>query len=234
MSFAAVLFDLDGTLCEHADSAAAVYRGTFEMAGIDRFGEPEELWTALDDPPDHDDPVGYFARGFARVAARHGRTPIDATALAEGFLETVDYSDVAPRPGAAAAVEAAMSAGTVGVVTNGPAARQTGKLESLPFGDAFETVVCAGDRQRLKPNREPFDRALEALGVRAEEALYVGDSLEYDVAGAQNAGLTAAWCPTNGECDPAPYRPKYVFESLGDLREALGDGSDDMNGDGDG
>lgn len=222
MSFSAVLFDVDGTLCEHADSAAAVYRGAFEAAGIDRFGEPAELWTALEEPPDHDDPVGYFARGFARVAARHGRTPVDATALAEGFLETVDYSDVTPRPGAAAAVEAAANVGSVGVVTNGPTSRQTGKLEALPFGDAFEVLVCAGDRQRRKPNRDPFDRALGALGVRPEETLYVGDALEYDVVGAQNAGLAAAWCPTDGDCDPAPYRPEYVLESPAELRGVLG------------
>ena len=223
MSFTAVLFDVDGTLCEHADSAAAVYRGAFEAAGIDRFGEPAGLWSALEEPPDHDDPVGYFARGFARVAAQHGRTPVDATALAEGFLETVDYSDVTPRPGATTAVEAAANAGTVGVVTNGPTSRQTGKLEALPFGDAFDAVVCAGDRRRQKPNRDPFDRALGALGVRPEEALYVGNSLEYDVAGAQNAGLSVAWCPTDGDCDPAPYRPDYVFESLGELRGVLDD-----------
>ena len=238
MSFVAVLFDLDGTLCEHAGSAAALYRETFEAAGIDRFGDPDELWAALDDPPDHDDPIGYVARGFARVAARHGRTPVDATALAEGFFETVDYADVVPRPGAAEAVEAAASAGPVGVVTNGPPSRQAGKLESLPFGDAFGAVVCAGDRPRRKPNREPFDRALEALGVAPAETLYVGDSLEFDVAGAQNAGLAAAWCPTDGECDPAPYRPEYVFESLGDLRGVLagedeaGTGRDGAGGDG--
>jgi putative hydrolase of the HAD superfamily len=231
VSFEAVLFDLDGTLCDHADSAEAVYHGTFEMAGIDRFGEPDDLWAALDDPPDHDDPVGYFARGFARVAAQHGRAPVDATALAEGFLETVDYSDVAPRPGAAAAVEAAASVARIGVVTNGPASRQAGKLEALPFGDAFDTVVYAGDRSRRKPNKDPFDRALEALGVDAENTLHVGDSLEYDVAGAQNAGLVAAWCPIGGTRDPDPYRPDHVFNLPSDIRDVLGNEQGESDGD---
>lgn len=222
MTFSAVLFDLDGTLCEGADSAEAIYRGAFEAAGIDPFGTPDELWPALGDPPNHDDPVGYLAAGFIRVAAQHGRTPVDATALAEGFLDTVDYGNVRPKPGAIEALEAAADAARIGLVTNGPASRQTGKLDTLPFGDAFETVVYAGDLPRRKPNREPFDLALSELGVSADDALYVGNSLEYDVAGAQSAGIEAAWCPDDGRTDPAPYRPEYVLESLDDLRKILG------------
>lgn len=222
VTFSAILFDLDGTLCEGADSAAAIYGGAFETVDIDPFGTPEELWTALDDPPDHDDPVGYLAAGFVRVAAQHGRTPVDATALAEGFLDAVEYANVTPKPGAVEAVGAAASTARIGLVTNGPASRQAGKLDALPFGDAFGTVVYADDLPRRKPNREPFDRALSELSLSPENALYVGNSLEYDVAGAQNAGLEAAWCPNDGRTDPAPYRPEYVLESLADFQEVLG------------
>ena len=222
VTFSAVLFDLDGTLCEGAESAATIYDDAFEAAGIDPFGTPEELWPALAEPPNHDDPVGYLAAGFIQVAAQHGRAPVDATALAEGFLETVDYASVVPKPGAVEAVEAAARVARIGLVTNGPASRQAGKLDALPFGDAFETVVYAGDLLRRKPNREPFDRALAELGVSPEDALYVGNSLEYDVAGAQNAGLEAAWCPDSGRTDPEPYRPEYILQSLADLAEVLG------------
>ena len=180
--YAAVLFDLDGTLCEGAQSPETIYRGAFEAAGVGPFGDPDELWAALDDPPAVDDEVGYLASGFTKVAARHGRTPVDAEALARGFLETVDYAAVEPRPGAAAAVETARQRSAVGLVTNGPESRQAGKLEALPFGDAFETVVFAGDLARRKPHREPFERAVADLGVAPEETLFVGDSLEYDVA----------------------------------------------------
>lgn len=224
MTFSAVLFDLDGTLCEGADSAEAIYESAFEAAGIDPFGTPEELWPALAEPPNHDDPVGYLAAGFIQVAAQHGRTPVDAAALAEGFLDTVDYANVTPKPGAIGAVEAATSAARVGLVTNGPASRQAGKLDALPFGDAFGTVVYAGDLSRRKPNREPFDLALSELDASPKDALYVGNSLEYDVAGAQNAGLEAAWCPNDGRTDPDPYRPEYVLESLADLPGVLGAG----------
>ena len=220
--YTAVLFDLDGTLCESAQSPETIYRGAFKAAGVEPFGDPDELWAALDGPPAVDDEVGYLASGFTKVAARHGRTPVDAEALARGFLETVDYAAVEPRPGAAAAVEAARRWAAVGLVTNGPESRQAGKLEALPFGDAFSTVVFAGDLSRRKPHREPFERAVTDLGVAPEETLFVGDSLEYDVAGAQNARLAAAWYPGDGDDDPDPYRPDHVLGSLGELEEVLG------------
>lgn len=221
MSFSAVLFDLDGTLCERTQSAEAVYDGAFETAGIERFGEPSELWAALSGPPDHDDRPGYFAAGFATVAAKHGRAPIDALALADGLLETVDNTQVRPVAGAETAIAAAKRNGRVGLLTNGPADRQRTKLDALPFGDAFETVVYAADLPRRKPNREPFDRALGGLSVPAEETLYVGDSRQYDIVGAQNAGLEVAWCRPEPETDPSPYRPEYVLDSPDGIEEIL-------------
>jgi putative hydrolase of the HAD superfamily len=219
---AAVLFDLDGTLCEGAQSPETVYRGAFEAAGVEPFGEPDELWAALEGPPAVNDEAGYLAAGFTRVAAQHGRIPVDAEALASGFLETVDYAAVTPRAGAAAAVEAARRRAAVGLVTNGPESRQAGKLDALPFGDAFGTVVFAGDLRRRKPHPEPFERAVTDLGVDAEDTLFVGDSLEYDVAGAQNARLAAAWYSGDGDDDPEPYRPDHVLGSLAELGEVLG------------
>ena len=40
-----------------------------------------------------------------------------------------------------------------------------------------------------KPAAEIFRHALDPIGVRPEEALYVGDTVRYDIRGARNAGL---------------------------------------------
>jgi putative hydrolase of the HAD superfamily len=221
-SFEAVLFDLDGTLCRHEQSAETVYYGAFEAAGIEPFGEPDELWAALSGPPapDPDDRLAYLADGFVAVADKHGRS-VDAEALARGFLEVVDNSAVAFRDGAERALAAARERGPVGLLTNGPERRQSTKLRSLGLEDAFDTVVYAGDMPRRKPHRDPFDRAVRELGVEASGTLHVGDSLEYDVAGAKGAGLKASWCPANGESDPGGYDPDYVLGSPDDLVDVL-------------
>ncbi|KTG08795.1 haloacid dehalogenase [Haloprofundus marisrubri] len=225
----AVLFDLDGTLCRQDQTGDSIYYGAFERAGVDAFGEPSDLWAALDGPPDPDDQLGYLASGFTVVAARYGRPSVDADALARGFLDVVDYSKVSLHRGATTALRRAREAGSVGLVTNGPESRQSVKLDSLDLFDAFDVVVYAGDLPRRKPHRDPFDAAIDRLGVAPESTLHVGNSLQYDVAGAQGAGLQAAWYAGEGgggdgdaenetaQPDPGDYRPEYVFVSLTDL-----------------
>jgi len=217
----ATVFDLDGTLADHRQSGDRLYEGAFERSGTEQFGEPADLWAALDGPPpSRDRRVDYLADGFATVAEDHG-IDADPRALAEGFVETVDWTRMAFRPGAETAMAAAADAGPTALLTNGPEYRQATKLEALGIADAFDAVVFAGDMERRKPHRDPFDRTLDLLDVAPEVALYVGNSLEYDVAGAGNAGIDVAWVPDGEGRDPGEHEPTYVLDSLHDLPPVL-------------
>ncbi|MEF8908213.1 MAG: HAD family hydrolase [Haloarculaceae archaeon] len=214
----AVLFDLDGTVCRRTQDVAALYDRAFERAGVEPFGEPAALWPLLDGPPDPDDQVGHLAAGFTRLAARHGRR-VDAVALAEAFLAGVDNTQVRFAEGAERALEWANTRGPAGLLTNGPASRQRPKVETLALDSRLGPVVYAGDLPRRKPHADPFERALADLETPAARTLYVGNSLEYDVAGAHNAGLPAAWV-RDGD-GPGEYRPDLVIESVGDLPDLV-------------
>lgn len=219
-AFDAVLFDLDETLCRRTQDTAAMYAATFEHVDVTPFGEPADLWAALDGPPDHDDWTGYIGAGFARLAAQHGRTEVDPLALAAALRESVDDAAVEFTEGASAALDSAAACGAVGVVTNGPKVRQEPKLRTLGVVERFDSVVYADDLGRRKPHALPFHRALDELGVSAERALYVGNSLAYDVAGAQNSGVPVAWLRSE-ERAAAPYEPEYVVDSLSELPAIL-------------
>lgn len=219
-AYDAVLFDLDGTLCHRTQDTAAMYAEAFHRAGEDPFGTPAALWAELDGPPDHDDWIGYIGAGFARLAAQHGRSDADPLALAEALAATVDHTAVELAPGTERALAAAASLGPVGVVTNGPERRQRPKLEALGVIDSLDVVVYGGDLPRSKPHSLPFERALDAFDLPPDRVLYVGNSLEYDVAGAHNAGLAAAWI--RAEEVENPYRPEHVLESLAGLPAILG------------
>lgn len=217
--FDAVLFDLDGTLCRRTQDTQAMYDRAFDRVGEPRFGGPEDLWAALDGPPDHDDPVGYFAAGFTRLAAQHDRSSVDPIALGRSLLTVIDDGAVEFLPGAEEAVERAAATGAVGVVTNGPEDRQRTKLDALGVTDRFDVLVYGADLPRSKPHALPFDRAIDALDVDAGGTLYVGNSLEYDVAGAQNAGLSAVWLRDGGNA--GAYEPDHVVDSLVELPAIL-------------
>ena len=219
MTFDTVVFDLDNTLCRRTGDVDAAYRRAFDRVGADPFGAPTELWAALDGPPDPRDRVGYLGAGFARVAARHGRSDVDPVTVAAALLDEIDNSEVELLPGAERALNAARALGPIGILTNGPERRQRTKIEALGLDTAVDAIVYAGDLSRRKPHVDPFEAILTDLGVAADRTLYVGDSLGYDVAGAHNAGLGAAWL--RGDDGPGAYDPEYVLDSMTDLVDVL-------------
>jgi len=216
----AVLFDLDHTLCERTQDIDAAFAAAFGRLGVEQFGEPSELWATLEGPPDPDDRAGYLGAGFARLAAQYDRS-VDPVALGKALLAEIDNAQVSFVDGAQEVLRRLGESHATGVVTNGPSNRQAAKVDALGLDEMVDVVVYGGDLPRRKPHSGPFDEALSALGVTAERALYVGDSLAHDVAGAHNAGLDVAWLCTDREGDPAPYRPRYVVDDLTELLDLV-------------
>ena len=61
-------------------------------------------------------------------------------------------------------------------------------FEHVPLGHLFEVVVGGDETERHKPDPEPLLLAAERMGVRPEDAAYVGDS-PFDVRAAKTAGM---------------------------------------------
>lgn len=83
--------------------------------------------------------------------------------------------------------------------------------------DLLPVIVTSADMLRPKPRPEPFERALEQLGVAARDAAFVGDDLEADVRGAKALGMTTVW-KLNGrhEVDPEP-EADFMIHDLWEL-----------------
>ncbi|MEM3957187.1 MAG: HAD family hydrolase [Thermoproteota archaeon] len=54
----------------------------------------------------------------------------------------------------------------------------------------FDVIVGADTIGRVKPHPEAFKHALERLGVKPEEALFIGDRIDDDYRGAEGVGIT--------------------------------------------
>lgn len=222
---AAVLFDLDGTLAVPNQDPEMVLSTAFERAGVEPFCDADELQVAADDVPDADSDRDFFRRAFRIAAQRHDGPLDEAARLARAYDETVDRSAVSFRPGAQSALEFARSIGPVGLITNGGRENQLVKLRALGIEDAFDARVFAGDDTPPKPATEPFQAAVESLGVDPGSAYYVGNSLPHDVVGARQAGLGVGWIPHRqdvevGQSD-VDVRPDHTLETLADLEDAL-------------
>jgi len=98
-----------------------------------------------------------------------------------------------------------------------------GILETAGVVHLFDTIVVSDAFGWRKPARSIFDEALRRLDVPAAEALFVGDRADIDVAGAQAAGMHAAWINPDREALPAGLAPpEYEIRDLDELRRILG------------
>ena len=86
------------------------------------------------------------------------------------------------------------------------------------------TFIIAGVFGHFKPDRIIYDHALSLCGCDASQALMVGDSFVNDVAGAQSAGIAAAWFNPQvmdrpeGSIIPAAGELRSIGELLGWLK----------------
>ncbi|MFH1926223.1 MAG: HAD-IIIA family hydrolase [Chloroflexota bacterium] len=62
-------------------------------------------------------------------------------------------------------------------------------LDNLGLTALLQVVVTSQDTGFNKPSPEIFQEAVKRAGVRANEALYVGDQYQIDVVGANRAGM---------------------------------------------
>lgn len=86
-------------------------------------------------------------------------------------------------------------------------------------GVAVEIVVDSGRLGVQKPDPRIFHYALDALGVSADRAWHVGDSVAMDVHGALAAGVTPIHIDPFGDCPGGP--PHDHVASLSELAALL-------------
>jgi putative hydrolase of the HAD superfamily len=79
-------------------------------------------------------------------------------------------------------------------------------LERYGIADRVDFAVFSSEVGRRKPDPSIFRRALDALAVEPEHALFVGDTLATDIAGAQALGMhtcQALWFFADPDEEPA-------------------------------
>jgi HAD superfamily hydrolase (TIGR01549 family) len=107
----------------------------------------------------------------------------------------------------------------LGLLTNGPSNLQRRKIDVLGIDRWFDEIIVSGEHDLAKPDPRIFYIALEELNSDPEQTIYVGNSLEYDVLGANNAGVPVIW-KKNGEDNPGMEEAKPTFV-INELRELI-------------
>lgn len=82
-------------------------------------------------------------------------------------------------------------------------------------------IVTSEDARAYKPSETIFAHALKAMAVKPTEALFVGDSIYYDMQPAQNAGMYTAWVNRNGRALGGRCLPDVTCDNLQQLRRMI-------------
>lgn len=100
-------------------------------------------------------------------------------------------------PEAGQVLETLRAAYKLALITNtqGQQAAGSHRLNLFPeLEKYFKVIIVAGeDGVAPKPDPQPFRLCLQALGLKAPQAVYVGDDLRIDIDGARAAGLHPVW-----------------------------------------
>lgn len=104
------------------------------------------------------------------------------------------------------------------IVSSSKFARQI--IDEHELSDYFDVVVSGGDVSEHKPHPEPIFLATQRLGIRADEAIMVGDMI-VDVQAGKAAGVARTIAVTHGMGDRADLvatNPDHIIDSLAELR----------------
>ena len=182
-----VLFDLDGTLCNSLQGITDSLNRSLEQCSFPTFTADQVSGM-----------VGKSVIYLCQRAMPRGHEN-DWEKVRDLFL--VDYAKhltdtTRPYPGIVEAVTALKERGyLLAVVTNKPHRHATEMISVLfpHHGEAFAQVQGQSSKFLLKPDPESLFFVMNTLGVKPEDAVYVGDS-DVDLRFAENASLPFIGC----------------------------------------
>jgi HAD superfamily hydrolase (TIGR01549 family) len=85
----------------------------------------------------------------------------------------------------------------------------------------FEAIIISGAVNKRKPHQEIFKRALDMMNVNAEEAVFVGDTIDADIEGAKAAGMKAIYIERRAQKPSEKFKPDKTIKRLSELPAVL-------------
>ncbi|MGB2672249.1 MAG: HAD family phosphatase [Candidatus Acidiferrum sp.] len=183
-SFKAYLFDCDGTI---ADSMPLHYVAWKKALGEWNCEFAEELFYAWGGRP--------TPEIISTLNETHGlRMPVDDVARRKEILYFELLPELKVIPEVLEHIEAQHGKIPFAVVSGSARDSVTASLEMLKLLDRFDTLVCAGEYKKSKPDPEAFLLAASRLGVAPEECLVFEDT-EMGIQAATAAGMASVRVP---------------------------------------
>ena len=202
-----VLFDWDGTLLDSFQADSSAYLAMFQEMGV--------AW-GLEELAQHYSPNWYDVYRAAGLPEQHWS--------AADAAWRKHYSGFRPKliSGARKVLNAVARYYKLGLVTSGDRDRVLRQLREFRLTKSFHTRVCSGDTVHKKPHPEPLNFALQCVGLKPANCVYVGDSPEdVQMAKSANVRVIGVLGPFPTEKRLRSAKPDLLLNSIADLPTAL-------------
>jgi putative hydrolase of the HAD superfamily len=93
------------------------------------------------------------------------------------------------------------------------------KLRHANLDTAFQTMSISSDIWFIKPHPEIFLHTLQCDHLQPEQVVFVGDSYQQDIRGAQKVGMKTIWLNSRGKDrrQAREYPPEAEIERIQEL-----------------
>jgi HAD superfamily hydrolase (TIGR01509 family) len=193
--FKAFLFDCDGTIADSMPLHFVAWKQALAEQGCVITEELFYAWGGRS-----------VADVIGRLNERDGLAmPVEAVAERKEGLYYELLHELKAVPEVLEHIEASQGRIPFAVVSGSTRESVETTLRTLGLLERFDTLVCAGEYERGKPDPEPFLIAAKRLGVAPEDCLVFEDA-EAGIESAKAAGM--AWVKV-----PLPWERKNVLKS---------------------
>ncbi|MFP4077528.1 MAG: pyrophosphatase PpaX [Candidatus Izemoplasmataceae bacterium] len=207
-----ILFDLDGTLIDTNEIIIRSYLYAFKK-------HLPEIDISRDRVIDHIGPP------LDRIFSTYTSSPFKVKAMIETYREFYANNEFAHfklYEGVTETLNTLHSQGyTLGIVTSKFLESARPSIEFFGLDRWMDAIITLDDVKHPKPDKEPVERALEALD-NVDTALMVGDNTS-DIESAKSAGILSAgvaWS-IKGETVLKAANPDYMLETMDSIYAIL-------------
>jgi beta-phosphoglucomutase family hydrolase len=182
--FKAYLFDCDGTIVDSMPLHYVAWRNVLAEWGCEFDEEIFYAWGGM--------PVTEI---ISTLNERHGLAmPVEEVSRRKEEAYFAALPQLRAVPEVLEHIEDQFGRIPFAVVSGSTKDSVVASLESLKILDRFDTLVCAGDYEKSKPDPEPFLTAARRLGVAPESCLVFEDT-DMGVQAATAAGMASVKVP---------------------------------------
>ncbi|MGY3779240.1 HAD family hydrolase [Isobaculum melis] len=222
----AIFFDVDDTLYDQTEPFTTSFQKYFGQYKLDNFAVYKALRkhsdALFDDCVQGKLELSEMRRLRIQMALEDfGITVSDEVAelFQQGYLEAQQQITLVPEM-AQLLTKLQQEDVQIGILTNGPGEHQQKKVNQLQLTKWIpaENIFISGIEGLAKPDPAIFKRIEERTGVSADQAIYIGDSYQNDIVGADAAGWQSIWLNhREHDFSKHPVQPTAIITHHADL-----------------